>query len=333
MPAWLKPGLGGLLLGALVIGVPWVFSGGFVWIQDALRPIDDPLRQLPVGLYGFGLLIGIALAKMLATSLTVMSGGAGGKFAPGLFIGGMIGGAFGLLFHQIAPSIAPQPGAFVFVGMAAFYGSVTKVPLATIILISELFGSYDLLVPIMFTEMIAVLLLRRLAMYPEQVGSRLDSPAHVADFTIDLLQDLYVRDHYTVGRGQETLPAAMNLHDFLEHVASTADTFFVVRGPNEDLTGIVSLSNVRSVVTEHDFLEHMLVSDAMWPLLSVAPDINLRDALLVFLETGYDHLPVIDPSQPNHPLGMLTQQQVFSAYNAELVRRRLDATTATARTA
>ncbi len=325
LPKWSKPAMGGLLLGTLVIGVPWVFSGGFVWIQDALRPIDDPLRQLPIGYYGFWLLLGIALAKMLATSLTVSSGGAGGKFAPSLFIGSMIGGAFGLVFYEWAPSIVSQPGAFVFVGMAAFYAGIAKMPLATIILVSELFGSYDLLVPIMFTEMIVVLLLRNMTMYPEQVGRRLDSPAHVADFTIDLLQDLYVRDHYTVGRAQQTLPAAMTLRGFIEHVSKSADTFFVVRNPDGKLAGIVSLSNVRSVVSDTEFLDHMLVSDAMWPLLSVGPDMNLRDALLIFLETGYDHLPVIAPDNENEPLGMLTQQQVFAAYNAELLRRRLDA--------
>ncbi len=325
IPVWLKPGLGGLCLGILVLGVPWVFSGGFIWIQDALRPIDDPLRQLPVGSSGFWLLIGIALAKMLATTFTVCSGGAGGTFAPGLFIGGMIGGAFGLLFHQIAPGIVSQPGAFVFVGMAAFYAGIAKVPLATIILVSELFGSYDLLVPIMFTEMIAVLLLHKLTMHPEQVGSRMDSPAHTADFTIDLLQDLHVRDYYTEGRAITPLPATMNLPDFLAHVSSTADNFFVVADPDGTLSGIVSLSNVRSVVSDLEFLEHMLVSDAMWPILSVSPQMDLQSALMVFLKTGYDHLPVIDPAHPNHNLGMLTQQQVFAAYNAELVRRRLDA--------
>ncbi len=145
--------------------------------------------------------------------------------------------------YSVATLLVSQGSLFVFVGMAAFYAGIAKVPLATIILVSELFGSYDLLVPIMFTEMIAVLLLHKLTMHPEQVGSRMDSPAHTADFTIDLLQDLHVRDYYTE----------------------------------------------------------------------------------VFLKTGYDHLSVIDPAHPNHNLGMLTQQQVFAAYNAELVRRRLDA--------
>jgi CIC family chloride channel protein len=323
LPIWVKPAIGGLLLGGLAIAVPWIFGTGFAWVQDALRPVDDPARLLPIGFKGFGVLLGIGLAKILATSFTVASGGSGGKFAPTLFIGGFVGGAFGLLFHEIAPAVVPQPGAFVFVGMAALYAGVAKLPISTIILVSELFGSYDLLVPIMFTEMITVLLMRRVAMYPEQVASKLDSPAHVADFTVDILQDLAVADHYTVGRASETVPTTMNLHDFLERVSSTADSFFVVRGRDGNLRGIVSLSNVRSVVADQEFLEHVLVTDAMWPFRSVDPKMDLRAALRVFLESGYDHLPVVDPAKPTEILGMLSQQQIFAAYNAEILRRRL----------
>jgi CIC family chloride channel protein len=116
----------------------------------------------------------------------------------------------------------------------------------------------------------------------------------------------------------------MNLHDFLEHVSSTADSFFVVRNADGTLSGIVSLSNVRAVVAEQEFLEHVLVSDAMWPLKSIDPGADLGTALQLFLGSGYDHLPVIDPKSPQEVLGMLSQGQIFSAYNAELVRRRLD---------
>ena len=233
------------------------------------------------------------------------------------------------MFHEIAPSIVQQPGAFVFVGMAAFYAGIAKVPLSTIILVSELFGSYDLLVPIMFTEMITVLLLRRLTLYPEQVKRRIDSPAHVADFTVDVLEGLKVGDHFTKGRAAETVPTTMNLSDFLEHVSSTADAFSVVRNRKDELAGIVSLSNVRSVVADQGFLEHVLVTDAMWPFKSVAPDLNLHSALTVFLESGYDHLPVVDPAEPTVVLGMLAQHQIFSAYNAEILRRRLGPSTET----
>jgi len=326
LPDWVKPAIGGLLLGGLALAVPWVLTSGYGWMQDTLRPVDDPGRLLPVGYRGFGVLLGIAVAKMVATSLTVGSGGSGGKFAPTLFIGGFVGGAFGLLFHQWAPDIVDQPGAFVLVGMGTFYGAVTHTPIATIILVSELFGSYDLLVPLMLCVMIGLLLLRRFTLYYAQVENRRESPVHVAEFTVDVLEQLKVKDHFTPGRAAATVAADMNLRDFLAHVSTTADSFFVVHDPHtKKLAGIVSLSNVRTVVAEQEFLDIVLVGDAMWSLASLTPQTDLRRALRMFLESGYDHLPVIDPENPDTVLGMLSQQQVFSAYNAEILRRRLAA--------
>lgn len=322
-PEWLKPCIGGLLVGALGLALPWSFAAGYGWMQDALRPVSDPARLLPSGYEGCLLLLGIALAKMLSTMLTVASGGSGGLFAPSLFIGGFVGGSFGLLFHELAPSVVSQPGAFVLVGMGSFYAAVARVPIATIILVSELFSSYDLLVPLMFTEMIALLLMGRYALYDKQVETAMESPAHIADFTVDVLEDLRVRDHYTAGRASETIPATMNVRDFLCHVSATADSFFVVHDQAGELVGIVSLSNVRSVVAEQEFLDIVLVNDAMWPFKSLTPDTDLRTALRASLQWRYDHLPVVDPREPKKVLGMLSQQQIFEAYNAEILRRRL----------
>ncbi len=324
MPAWAKPALGGFLLGCLALVVPWVFAGGHGWMQDALRTVDDPARQLPIGYEGVGLLLGIAVAKMLATALTIGSGGSGGVFAPSLFIGGFIGGACGLLFHELAPGIVDQPGAFVLVGMGAFYAGVGRVPIATIILISELFGSYDLLVPTMFAEMIALLLLRRFTLYENQVKSALQSPAHVADFTVDVLEELPVEGHYSVGRCTETIPAKLDLRSFLARCAHSPDSFFIVHDPQDKLVGVASLGAVRSLVSDQDVLEVFVVGDAMTPLVSVAPTDDLRSALHRFTETGYDRLPVVDPDKPNEVLGVLSLHQVFSAYHGELLRRRLD---------
>jgi CIC family chloride channel protein len=178
-------------------------------------------------------------------------------------------------------------------------------------------------VPLMFSQMITMLLLGRHSLYERQVEDARHSPAHAAEFTVDVLEDLQVADHYTRGRASATIPDNMNLKDFIEHVSATADSFFVVHDARGQLVGIVSLSNVRSVVAEGDFLSFMLVTDAMWPFKSIAPHDDLRTALAVLLDARYDHLPVVDPAEPNRVLGMLTQQQIFAAYNAELLRRRL----------
>ncbi len=320
IPVWTRPAVGGLLLGTLCVAVPWVFGSGTTWIQDALRAVDDPARILPIGYKGAALLTAIALAKMLATSLTVGSGGSGGVFAPSLFIGGFIGAAFGLTFNQLFPDIVTTPAAFVFVGMGAFYAGISRTPIATIILVSEMFGSYELLVPLMLTQMISTLLLRRFSLYKAQVDTARDSPAHRADYFVDVLAEIKVIDCYTANRGSETIEARMSIRDFLQRVTETADGFFIVRDTDDKLVGSVSLSNVRSIVTEGEFIDAIVVGDAMWPIITVSPTLDLAKTLDIFVQSGYGHLVVVDPEKPTEVMGMISLAQILSAYNDEALR-------------
>ncbi|MFZ0630923.1 MAG: chloride channel protein [Acidobacteriaceae bacterium] len=167
VPRWSKPAIGGLLLGLLALALPQVLGGGYGWIQLA---IDGKLA--------LHLLILLLFAKMAAFALTVSSGGSGGVFAPSLFVGAMLGGAFSVFFHQ-------TPAIFVVVGMAAVFGAAARVPIATMLMVTEMAGGYHLLVPAGLAVMIAYLLqgqlssfLRYGSLYEGQVPTRQDSPAH-----------------------------------------------------------------------------------------------------------------------------------------------------------
>jgi len=118
----------------------------------------------------------------------------------------------------------------------------------------------------------------------------------------------------------------MRLREFLEHVARTAEWFFVVAAPagtpgGERLVGVVSLADVRAVIGDQSALDVVLVGDAMAPLHTVAPRASLRTALATFMKCGYSQLPVIDPKEPNKVLGTLSQHDLIGAYNAEILRR------------
>lgn len=164
---FLKPALGGLLTGLVILLFPQVVGGGYGWIQQAID-----------GRMAFGLLGALAIAKIVAMSLTVSSGGSGGVFAPSLFIGAMLGGALAALGHQPA---AP----FVVVGMAAVFAGAAHVPFATMMMVTEMTGGYTLLVPAALAVMLSYLVQARLgarlkyrSIYEAQVASRADSPAH-----------------------------------------------------------------------------------------------------------------------------------------------------------
>jgi CIC family chloride channel protein len=170
IPAWLKPAVGALLVGLIALRLPQVLGGGYGWIQQAID-----------GQMALRLLLILLFAKMLALSFTVSSGGSGGVFAPSLFVGAMLGGAFAMLSHH-------PPAGMVIVGMAAVFGGAARVPIATLLMVAEMTGGYQLLVPaglaVMLSYVLQINLSRLLkydSLYEAQVAGRSDSPAHHAE--------------------------------------------------------------------------------------------------------------------------------------------------------
>ncbi len=170
IPPWVKPGVGGLLLGLMALRLPQVLGGGYGWIQEAIN-----------GRLALGLLLVLVVAKMLALSLSVASGGSGGIFAPSLFVGAMLGGVFASIAHV-------PPAGFVIVGMAAVFAGAARVPIATLLMVVEMTGDYQLLVPAGLAVMLSFVIqinlssfLKYGSLYEAQVAGRSDSPAHTAE--------------------------------------------------------------------------------------------------------------------------------------------------------
>jgi CIC family chloride channel protein len=183
VPVWTKPAVGGLLLGALALWLPQVLGGGYGWIQLAID-----------GRLALRLLVVLIFAKMVAFALTVGSGGSGGVFAPSLFVGAMLGGTFAVVLHQM-------PAVFAVVGMAAVFGAAARVPIATMLMVTEMAGGYHLLVPAGLAVMISYMLqvrlssyLRYRSLYEGQVSTRRDSPAHYLEHIQIALRLLGRRD-------------------------------------------------------------------------------------------------------------------------------------------
>ena len=131
IPHHFKPAIGALGVGLLALAFPQVLGGGYGWIQKAIN-----------GGLAIQLLFVLTIAKLIAFALTVSSGGSGGVFAPTLFVGAMLGGFLAHVFNQ-------PPAAFVVVGMAAVFGSTARVPIATLLMVTEMTGGYDLLVELL----------------------------------------------------------------------------------------------------------------------------------------------------------------------------------------
>jgi CIC family chloride channel protein len=186
IPPHIKPAIGGLVVGLMAIVLPGVIGGGYGWIQAA---IDGKLSEGTMLLLTFGMIV--------ALSMTISSGGSGGVFAPSLFVGAMLGGFLGNVLHQ---SITP----FVIVGMTAVFAAAGRVPIAAMLMVVEMTGSYNLLAPAALAVMISYILqvnlssrLKYNSLYEKQVPSFSDSPAH-QEQQLEFIVKLFSEEGYSV---------------------------------------------------------------------------------------------------------------------------------------
>jgi CIC family chloride channel protein len=143
-PEWLRPAAGGLLLGGLLLALPQMYGVGY--------PV---LGRAVAGGYLLAFLLVLLVGKVLATSLTIGIGGSGGVFAPSLFVGAMLGEAFGVVLHSTAPGLAPAPGAYALVGMGAVFAGAARTPITAVIIMFELTGEYRIILPLMLAIALA----------------------------------------------------------------------------------------------------------------------------------------------------------------------------------
>ncbi len=308
-------GLGGLLAGCAGALFPQALSGGYGWLELAI------LGQVPTLM-----LLAMVLGKTLATGLTIGSGMSGGMFAPALFVGGMSGGVVGSLAHEHWPQIAPEPGSYVLVGMAAFFSGIAKAPIGPLVMVCELSRGYGLLAPLMLASALCIGLCRRISLYDNQVETKFDSPAHASDATVNLLEEHTVAEHFL-----HCLPAVLESGSTLAVMADlmrrSEGRSFPVRGPDGRLAGVVDVHTLRPLVFEEELFDLVVAHEVMGPLIWVTPEENLYAALLKFAESGYAQLPVLasapEPGRDEPQLlGMLNRREVFRAYARSVARVR-----------
>jgi len=335
LPPWARPAFGGLLLGALA--VPFIvvlgdhihqpgqglglLGGGYGAVQMAIAGSE----WLPEGWTAVVILAALAVAKVFAASLTIGSGGAAGDFAPSLAMGGLFGGAFGratqLLLHD--PSI--QPGAFALVGMGVFYGGIAHVPLAALVLVCELAGNYDLLVPLMLTQGIAFVALRKRALYEAQVGTLRESPVHRDTLILSVLQTLRVSDVVGTTTPPACFAPATPLPEMLEQAGlASQQEIFPVLSPERRLVGLVTSPTLRVAIAQRDDSSWVLAADLMQPPVSVQGSDDLRTAGERMLSSGLRELPIV--TSDGSVVGLVTESALAGIYLQHAARAAGEAT-------
>jgi CIC family chloride channel protein len=312
IPNHLKPALGGLCTGIIGFFWPETLSFGYGFIQQAFN------LQLAIPF-----LVILAVGKIFTTSFSIGSGGSGGVFGPSMVIGGAMGGAVGLIFHQVMPGVVTSPGAYVLVGMAGFFTSVSNTPISTIIIVSEMTGSYHLLLPSLLVCSVTYMASRSWTIFQNQVKSRIDSPAHAGEFFVDILQTIKVQNLMDRVRHVTSIPQEMTFSDFKAYFALTEQHYFPVVDSNGKLSSIFSINDVRAVLFSTEIEPLVVMKDiGTSDIITTTPSEDLNTVLQKFTTKNIDSLPVVQEEDPRVLIGMLNRREVISYYNEQIQRAK-----------
>jgi chloride channel protein, CIC family len=310
IPRSVKPALGGLLLGILAFFLPEVLGGGYKWIQFAIN-----------GQLAIGLMTALVLGKIIATSFTISSGGSGGVFAPSLFIGSMLGGLYGNLCGRLFPHIVTEPAAFVLVGMGGFFAGVAKTPIAALIMVAEMTGGYNLILPMMVVSALSYLLLGRASLYEKQVATRVDSPAHIGDYSVDIMDRLAVKDAVVKEKKVETIPKGMGFENMLRFMVDSNQQDFPVVDENGNLTGILSMTDLREAMADPSLHKFLLAEDiAVSRVVAVTMDDSLNTALKLMADGDVRELPVVSQEDRRKVVSIISRKDITRTYGEEMIR-------------
>ncbi len=326
-PNILKPALGGLIIGSIgAIGFPHVYGVGYEFIGEALQGDLQGHGGLMAGMSGFWLLALLLFAKIIATSATLGSGGSGGIFAPSLFLGAMVGGMVWFGAEAATPYlVTPNYGAYSLVGMAAVVASTTRAPLQAILILFELTGGYEVILPLMLSSIIAVLIgnwLLEESIYTIKLKAK--GILLRKGREVNVLRTITVAD--VMRTDVHTIPYNMRLRPLLDEISNdTHHSALFILNAQQELHGSISFHEIRSVLFDVEALEPVLVANDIAniePAL-VTPEDTLDIVIQLFSHKNQDELPVVDSINRSKLIGSVHRADVISAYNHEIMKRDL----------
>ncbi len=317
LPEYIKPVIGGLCLGLIGLttlnggSMPHIFGVGYETIDLAL---------------GNKLLYTTALAflavKMLATVVTLSFGGSGGVFAPSLFMGAMLGEAFGIIVHHFFPGITAPPGAYSLVGMAAFFSGAAHAPITAILMLFEMTGNYHIILPLMLATVISNIL--SAFINPESIYIRKLTrrgvylrPGH----EIDLMMEITVAEAMT--HDPLVVPATLTLGALADKFSHSHHHSFIVVDDDGLLLGVVSLRDLERAMVENSVPDNKQVGEIATTddLLVAYPHESMGKALQVMGQKNIGRLPVIAHRGSREVIGVVRRHEIIQTYNKAILKR------------
>ncbi len=309
--AQVKPIVGAFMVGSIGIVFPQVLGDGYEYIGQVLA--GDGIVWV---------MLALITLKSVATAITLGSGGAGGIFAPALFIGAVIGGAFGGIVHTIMPNYTAEPGAYATIGIGAFLAASTHAPMTAIFLLFEMTGNYKIMVPVMLTAIVGTVIANKF--YSDSIDT--------VDFTRDGInihegREVAILKSIKVGKAisedVDFISETANINNLLDLFALAKDSlYFPVVDHEGKMVGVVSMQDVKTIL--HDEQQrccYLVGAICSRDVITLTPDHNLFDAIQLFDVKGIEEIPVVESMEAQWVVGKLKRRDVISAYNHEVLKR------------
>jgi CIC family chloride channel protein len=303
-----KPAVGGLFVGMIGYFYPQIFGAGY-----------ETISQVLANEMAFKILLILLLLKIVAFSLSLGSGGSGGSFVPALFIGSMLGGAYGTIVNDIFPTFTSQPGAYALAGMGAVFTGISRAPLTAILVLFELTRNYGLVLPIMLACVLSNLVSS--ALHPESIFTE---SLRRRGFTIrkgkevDIMESLKVAD--AMKREVQSISVNKKVEALIALMQSSRHAGFPVLDPEGKLWGIVTLKDIRDKVKQGE-LDKTIGEIATSNLVIAYPDESLNTVLQRLATKDIGRLPVVSREDNRKILGIITRSDIVKLYDKTIVER------------
>lgn len=309
----IKTMIGGLLIGCMGVFVPHIYGVGY-----------DTMNAALLGHLSWSIMLMLIFAKIVATSISLGSGGSGGIFAPSLFLGTMTGGFFGALVHMIMPEYSASSGAYSLVGMGAVVAGATHAPITAILIIFEMTNDYKIILPLMISTIIATVFttkLKKESIYTlKLVRKGIDL---FGGRDVNLLRQHRVKD--IMRRDQNIILNTATLPDLLQvMLAGKHEEYFVVDREGA-LKGVITLQQAKEFIEDKDIPPELVIaSDLMSSdMQCLQPEDNLDLVMHQFGRVDSRQLPVIENEQSRLLLGRVRAKDVIDMYNKEIFKKDL----------
>ena len=308
IPDYFKPALGGFIVGMISIFLPQILGNGYDYMEQALT-----------GQMFWGLAFLLVFMKIMCTSITLGSGGMGGVFAPSLFIGAMLGTAFGTTIHGVFPTLTASAETYSVVGMGAVAGAVMQAPLTNILMLFELTNDYTLILPIMVSCIASSYTYQRFTKHSIYVQYLLNRGINIRHGReVSIMNSIKVRD--VMNTEFTTIAQEMPFRKILETISYSKNFYFPVLDNKGDMTGILSFSDIREMMFEEQLGDLLVAGElATHKVLALTPEQNLNQAMELFTQLDVDQLPVVRHDDKVKVIGMITRGDVMASYNREIL--------------